>query len=226
MVREVKRRAYDASGRQEQARAARARVLAAARARFLDEGYSATTVAAVAHDASVSVEFVYKAFRNKPGLLKGVFDVAIAGDDEPVPVMEREFVAAIEAEPEPARKLERYAEHLADAMPRIAAIQLLIKSVATVDPDIAEVWRTMQNERLAGMTAFAAHLQASGSLRDGVDAARARDLLWTYNAVEIYELVAIERGWDVARYRDFVAESLIAALATPRPEGGYQSSPT
>jgi hypothetical protein len=111
-------------------------------------------------------------------------------------------------------------------MPRIAAIQLLIKSVATVDPDIAEVWRTMQNERLAGMTAFAAHLQASGSLRDGVDAARARDLLWTYNAVEIYELVAIERGWDVARYRDFVAESLIAALATPRPEGGYQSSPT
>jgi hypothetical protein len=60
----------------------------------------------------VSIEFVYKAFKNKPGLLKALFDVAIAGDDEPVPITAREWVASIQAEPDAPRKLEMYADHL------------------------------------------------------------------------------------------------------------------
>jgi len=43
-------------------------------------------VPAVAEAAGISPQSVYKAFANKAGLLEAVFDVAIAGDDEPVPV--------------------------------------------------------------------------------------------------------------------------------------------
>jgi hypothetical protein len=32
---------------------------------------------------------IYKSFKNKPGLLKAVFDFSVAGDDEPVPSIER-----------------------------------------------------------------------------------------------------------------------------------------
>src|SRR6478672_10547771 len=92
------RRAYDSSRRQEQARRTRAAVLDAARRQFLDAGYAATTMAGVAAGAGVSVETVYKAFANKPGLVKAVFDVAVVGDDEPVPLMQREFVRRNQAE--------------------------------------------------------------------------------------------------------------------------------
>ena len=108
----VKRRSYDSSRRQEQARQSRARVLAAARRRFLDEGYAATALPAVAADAGVSVESIYKAFRNKAGVLKAVFDVAVAGDDEPVAIMDRAWVADIQAEPDVVEKLRLYSDHL------------------------------------------------------------------------------------------------------------------
>ena len=204
----VKRRSYDASRRQEQARAARARILAAAKEHFFTDGYGATTVAAIAADAGVSVEAIYKAFRNKPGLLKALFDVAIAGDDEPVPLVEREFVGAINAEPDPSEKLRLYARHLASSMARTAPIQLLVRAVAGVDPDIAAVHEQLQRERLTGMTAFATHLAESGSLRDGVSRNDARDILWTYTAVELYELLVDGRRWSNTRYRDFVADAL------------------
>jgi AcrR family transcriptional regulator len=206
------RRTYDATRRQGQARANRTRVVDAARRRFLADGYAATKLATVAADADVSVETIYKTFRNKAGLLKAVFDIAVAGDDEPLPLPEREFVAEINAEPDAAAKLRRYALHLEQTMPRTAEIQLLVRATATLDPEIEGVRREMQQERLIGMTAFASHLDESGCLRSDVDADAARDILWTYNSVELYELLVLERGWTVGRYRDFVAEALIAAL--------------
>lgn len=64
-------------------------MLQAARRLFLEHGYAATTMPAIAAAAGVSVQSVYKAFGNKAALLKTVFDVAIAGDDEPVPMLQR-----------------------------------------------------------------------------------------------------------------------------------------
>jgi AcrR family transcriptional regulator len=208
----VNRRSYDSSRRQEQARRNRGRILEAARDSFLARGYAATTIPDVATAAGVSVETVYKAFRNKAGLLKAVFDVAVAGDDEPLPVAERGFVAQIYAEPDPAAKLRRFAVYLAEAIPRTAEIQLLVRATAPLDRDIDAVWRQMQQERLTGMTTFAAHLAESGSLRAGVDAGEARDVLYSYMSVELYQMLVVERSWTVDRYRDFLATALIAAL--------------
>jgi AcrR family transcriptional regulator len=210
----VKRRPYDSSRRQEQARLSRARVLAAARRRFLDEGYAATALPTVAADAGVSVESVYKAFRNKAGVLKAVFDVAIAGDDEPVAIMDRDWVAAIRAEPDVAVKLRMYSDHLVASMPRTAPILLLARSAAGLDADVAAVWQQLQDERLRGMTAFATELTASGQLPRTTD--EVRDILWTLNSVHIYELLVLERGWSVERYGTFVADALVAALVPAR----------
>ena len=72
------------------------------------------------------METVYKTFGNKAGLLKAVFDVAVAGDDEPVPMVERDDIQRVIAEPEPARKLALYFDHFVDTMPRTAPVQLLV----------------------------------------------------------------------------------------------------
>jgi len=86
------RRAYDSSRRREQALATRRAVLDAARDRFVEGGYVATTIDAIAERAGVSPETVYATFRNKRTLLSALLDVAMAGDDDPVPILERPWV--------------------------------------------------------------------------------------------------------------------------------------
>ena len=213
MAEDVKpRRRYDASGRRELARRSRRKVLDAARGRFLDAGYAGTTLAAIAAEAGVSVETIYKAFGNKPGLLKAVFDVAVVGGDQPVPLLQRDFVRRNMAEPDPRRKLAAYADHLAELQPRAAPVQLLARSAAATDEEIEAVWRQMREERLAGMTAFARHLDEEGHLRVGVPMEEARDVLWTYNSPDLYELLVLQRGWSPARYARWVEAALVAAL--------------
>ena len=61
------KRRYNSSGRQEQARRNRDAILQAAERQLNECGYAGTTVAAVAGEAGVSVETVYKAFGGKAG---------------------------------------------------------------------------------------------------------------------------------------------------------------
>ena len=204
------RRRYDSRGRQEQAGRSRWAMLQAARRLFLDRGYAATTMPAIAAAAGVSVQSVYKAFGNKPALLKAVFDVAIAGDDEPVPVLQREALGRVRAEPDPYRKLSLYGEFVAEVTPRHVPIQLLARAAATADPEAAGVWDQLRAERLAGLTLFAR--DRDGHLRPGVSVDEARDLLWTYNSPELYELLVLQRGWTPQRYGRWLADALTAAL--------------
>ena len=88
------RRKYRSPLRQAQARRTQARILEAATQAFRTHGYTGTTVAAVAEAAGVSVAAVELAFPTKPDLLKAAIDVAIAGDDEPIPVLQRPWAAS------------------------------------------------------------------------------------------------------------------------------------
>ncbi len=209
----VKRtRSYDSSGRQAQARSTRAAVLAAARHAFLERGYVPTTVAAIAGDAGVSVETVYKAFGNKAGLLKAMFDVAIVGDDEPIPLQQREMVARIQAEPDGHRKVHMYCTEYVVRAERAVPVQLLVRDAAASDVGAAGVLEQLRQERLSGMTAFAQHLSDAEVLRAGVSATDARDVLWLFTSAEVYEKLVLERGWTPSRFGAWLTQQLVAAL--------------
>ncbi|KLO43356.1 TetR family transcriptional regulator [Mycobacterium nebraskense] len=207
-------RRYDSTRRRQQAQQNRRAVLAAARQRFLTQGYAVTTIAEIAGDAAVSVETVYKAFTTKAGVLKALFDVSVAGDDEPIPMVARDVIQNVIDAPEATRKLEIYAEHLAATMPRSAPVQLLARDGAASSPDAGEVWKQIRQETLAAMTMFASDLARTGQLR--VSTRQARDVLWTYHAPELYELLVLERGWSATRYGKFIAHALIDALLETR----------
>lgn len=187
-------------------------MLETARRMFLEGGYGATTVAAIAAGAGVSAETVYKAFGNKPGLLKAVFDVAVVGDDEPVPMLERDLVRRIADETDPRHKLLMYGEHVTQSAPRSVPIQLLIRAAAASDPGVAAMWDDMAMERLVGMTQFARHLHEGGYLRAGVSVEEARDILWTFSSAELFDLLVIQRGWAPEKYGRWIADALIGAL--------------
>ncbi|MGW4354073.1 TetR/AcrR family transcriptional regulator [Nocardia sp. NPDC004582] len=208
---EVKR-SYDASRRQDQARARRRAVVVAARELFEREGFRATSITAIARRAGVSAEFIYKAFGTKAALAKAVFDFVIAGDDEEVPVAQRSSVQNALAEPDVHRKIELYIDGLALRQQRSAQVQILIRDGRHTDDALVEVWQKLLDERLAGMTMFGRHLLDTGQLRDGLDLDEVRDVLWTYIAVEFYELLVLARGWPLDRYARWIAGAISAAL--------------
>ena len=108
------------------------------------------------------METVYKSFGNKAGLLKAVFDVAVAGDDEPVPMVERDDIQRVIAEPEHGTRFTLYFDHFVDTMPRTAPVQLLVHDWAATNNDADAVWQQLRREQLEAMTQFARNLDATG----------------------------------------------------------------
>jgi AcrR family transcriptional regulator len=211
-------RRYDASRRREQAGETRDRILACALRLFLDKGYGETAMPEIARAARVSVPTIYKAFPNKANLLKAVFDVSVAGDDEATPMFERDAITAIRAAPDAAEKIRMYAEHLADIAPRSVPLQLVARAAAGADSAAAAVWAQMRQEMLTAMTYFTADLQATGQLPAGASTDQIRDVLWAYHSPEIYELLVLERGWSTQEYGRFVGQAMIDAVLDRSPE--------
>jgi AcrR family transcriptional regulator len=210
-VTEVKR-SYDASRRREQARARRLATILAARDLFERDGFRLTTIAAVAARAGVSAESIYKGFGTKAALAKAVFDVTVAGDDEPVPVAERPAMQTMRDEPDLRRKIEMFVRGLAQRQARSAKVQILIRDGRHVDDSLAPVWAKLEDEAVVGMTMLAGHFAASGQLRAGVDVDEVRDVLWNYLAIDTYERLVLGRGWPLDRYSDWLTRTIIAAI--------------
>ena len=88
----VKGRTEAGRRREERARHRRQRVADTALRLFLERGYVATTVEAIAREAAVAPATVYQAFRTKQAILARVLDQAIAGDAEPAALLDRNWV--------------------------------------------------------------------------------------------------------------------------------------
>lgn len=210
---EVKsRRRYESPLRQEQAGATRRRILEAARRRFLAHGYVATTVASIAQEAGVTAQTVYVAYGNKRAILAALLDVAIGGDERPVGVLERPEPQRMRNEPAQRRQLEMMARGIRGILERTGPIFDVVRGAASVDPEIAELYRRLQEERLRNMARVVGWVAEKGSLRDGFTVDDAADIVWTLTSADVHRLLTVERGWTGERYERWLADSLIAAL--------------
>jgi TetR/AcrR family transcriptional regulator of autoinduction and epiphytic fitness len=205
----VKRR-YESVHRQEQALLTRRAILDAAARLFVDPGYAATPLTAIAAEAGVAIQTVYKIFGSKKALLSALVDVTVAGDDEPVPLAARQFVTDIQALPGARAKLARYAAHLADTHARQAGVMVALSGAATADPDAAAIWRKNVDERRHAMTLFAAELAATGELTVDMDAAV--DVLWLAMDVRNYDWLVRERGWSPEKFQRWYVDTVGAAI--------------
>jgi len=219
---ESKTRAYSSPGRSAQAAATRRRIVTAAREHLLRDGFVAAAMSAIAADAGVSLPSVYKVFGNKAQLAKAVVEDALAGEGA---VSAPERAAEVSrSEPDPRRRLRAFGRFVAEVAPRVAPLLIMIKAAASAAPELLPVQQELDDERLASMTRHARQLAADGHLRPGLSVGRAADILWTYTAPDVFELLVIQRGWSTGYFAQWVAEAYIAALLEPTDGAGRSSS--
>src|SRR4051794_14715691 len=123
MPRAVKsKRTYNSPRRAEQAAATRKTILDAAQKLFEEQGYAATSMAAIAKEAGVALKTVYLAFETKSGLLRALWHLRLRGDEDPSPVGERDWYQEVLDEPDPKRQLELNARNGRRAKARLGAL--------------------------------------------------------------------------------------------------------
>jgi len=221
MSRSVKpRRAYESPRRRAQADATRGAVLAAARDLFVERGYVATTVRAIADRAGVSPETVYATFGNKRSLLSSVLDVSIVGDDEMVPLLERAWVKEMRDEPDPRRRLRILARNGTMILERIAPIHGVLHAAAATDPKVASLWERYASQRFAGQREIVRIVGAGGSLRKQLTTAEAADILFAIGSPETYRLLTVDRGWSPGRFERWYAATLTQLLLDRDEQAG------
>ena len=215
MTRTAKKRAYDSSSRKEAARLTHQGILDAARDVFLDQGYAAATMPAIAQAAGVALDTVYATVGKKPALFRLLIEMAISGKDRPVPAEERDYVQAIRSETDSAAKLRIYAAALRSIQQRLAPLFRVLQGAAPLDPELAALWQSLSQRRAKNMRLFAADLAATGGLRQHLSVAKAADILWSMNAPEFYLLLVEQRGWSPQEFEDWLADAWIRLLLKP-----------
>jgi AcrR family transcriptional regulator len=199
-------RVYRSARRAEQARRTRAQVLAAATQQFVARGYAATTMRSIAEAARVAVPTVELIFGTKPKLLKAAIDVAIAGDEEPVPMFEREWAAAAAEAEDATSYLAIFAQALREAAIRSAGLIVVADEAARTDPDIGALSRRLSRQRVMTVTWIVDGLRERAALRAGMTRDMAIDVLWLLMDPVVFQRLTGDRSWTPAQFERWFTE--------------------
>jgi AcrR family transcriptional regulator len=208
MVKEVKkRRSYDATRRRSRSAETRQRILDSARAMFLEHGYRATTIAAIAAEAEVNVDTIYELVGRKPLVLRELIEQAISGTDRAVVAEERDYVKEMLSTPDPVEKLTIYARAIRRIQARMAPLHLALRDASSTEPEAEEIWHDVSERRAANMHKLVQDLKKTGRLRPDLSMNDAADVLWATNSAEFYVMLTVDRGWSPQRYERWLAEA-------------------
>ena len=212
MTERVNPRPYNSPRRQQQAAATRREILEAAQRLFEQQGYVATSMAAIAAEAGVALKTVYVAFETKRGVLLALWHLLLRGDEEPVPVAERPWYREVVDEPDPRRQLQLNARNSRMVKERAGGLLEVLRSAAPADAEIGALWDRIQAEFHDNQRSIVKLLDEKQALAPGLDVARATDILWTLNHPSVYALLVGDRGWKPEQYERWLEDVLCSQL--------------
>ncbi|WP_207709589.1 TetR/AcrR family transcriptional regulator [Actinomadura macrotermitis] len=204
------KRQYASPVREESARRTRQAIVAAAAELFVAHGYAGTSLADVALAAGVARPTVTAATGSKPALLKLVLDQALAGDDDPVPVADRPWFRPVWDARSPGEALDAYAAVCTLIGGRAGPVFEVVRRSADSSPELADLWRTLQNNRKAGARMVILHAQALGPL--ALETTPAIDVLWLLNDPAHHLALVTEQGWSPDAYQEWLAATMRKSL--------------
>lgn len=151
-------------------------------------------------------------FGTKARLLKAAIDVAIAGDDEPVAVLDRPWAHAARDASGLDEFLSLVADALADAQRRSAGLVLAVFEGSARDADLAALADQMVAQRSATASWIVRGMERFAPFRPGCDVDEAVDVMWLLMDPAVFVRLTRVRGWSVSRYRRWVADSAARLL--------------
>ena len=212
-------RRYQSSHREERARQTRQRILGAAARQFLTHGYAGTTMRRVAAEAGVSVPTVELLFGTKARVLKAAIDVAIAGDDESVAVLDREWTETAMAAPTAGEFLSIVAEVIGAAQVRSAGLVLAVLEGSSIDSELARLSTEMITQRAKTAEWLVEALIRKARLRKGCSKQEAIDTLWILMDPAVFDRLTRHRKWTQEQYQRWFAGSVYRLLISDsRPQ--------
>ena len=203
---------YDMTNRSRQAEETRRRIIAAAGRLFVRDGYSETTIDAIAAEAGVAVPTVYASLRSKAGVLRAVASSMLRPSDQSVPVSASAAWREMEAERAPHRQLALFARLHREICDREAALFARLEAAAGADAEAAELLAEYDGRRYETQSRLARQLRRRHVLRPGLTARKAADVIWTLASERTYLALVGERGWSPEQYERWLTEQLVAAL--------------
>lgn len=222
MAEAVKRR-YRQSARAESSRQTRRAIVEAAVELFVARGYGPTGVDEIAERAGVGRRTVFASVGGKLAALRLALDWAVTGDDSDVPLLRRAAIAAMADEHDPARLVQQWAGLTAQISGRLAPLSRVLSAAADSEPDLRELRRRGQEQRLAGQRAFARHLDRLGALRPGLTPRAAADELWLLSDPVLFDRLVHDRGWSRTRFRGWLARTAAAGLLAGEGVPGHDT---
>jgi AcrR family transcriptional regulator len=179
---------------------------------FVTDGYVATTIEGIATEAGVSAKTVYDAFATKPGLLRGVWDLALKGDTDDAPVEARPWFLQVLEEPDPARMVKLIVRHSVDVKQRIGPVLRVIRAASSVDDDSAALWALIQSDFHVNQRALVDAIAKRKGLKVGLSVDRATDILWMLNHPDTWLALHDERGWSAKEFEKWFAATAAQQL--------------
>jgi AcrR family transcriptional regulator len=207
------KRGYRSPLRAEQARQTRRRILGAAQRLFLDQGYPATSIEAIAAAAQVSQDTVYSVFGSKRNLLKHVMDTVVGGDDADVDVLDRPEPQRVRQESDRRIQLAAFAAGVAVRIEAARPLDDILRSAAEVDTEVKALRNDIQlRQRRAAMGTVAVWLEKNGAFRDGLNVGDVADVIWTLTSPEVHRLLRDGCGWSQERFARWLEDTLARTL--------------
>jgi AcrR family transcriptional regulator len=196
-------------GRREQAIRTRNRMLDAALALFMEQGYDDTTIQQVASAAGVAVQTVYFTFGNKARLLAQVQYRVILGTAPAEQWAEQPWAAELRSEIDPRKLLDLFVE--VDSQIKRRVSPFIARLGATLSNDITQAAaRDARRDAFFGMVIDRLH--QLGALRSGLSRDRALDILRVVNSLEAYVELTERRGWSGEEWQAWLGRVLRAEL--------------
>ncbi|HET6849621.1 MAG TPA: TetR/AcrR family transcriptional regulator [Gaiellales bacterium] len=204
-------RRYESPRRREQAEATRREILDAAERLFLRDGYAATTMAAIAAEARVSLRTVYVAFETKAGVLRALWNHRLRSDQPGVPMTQHPDVLAALDQRDPEQMLRMNARNSALGKLRIGHLAVVIRTAAPIDPEIAELHDRIDQQYRALQGQFVERLHRRRALKKGLGVERGTDILWVINHPDTWQLY-VDRGWTPEEYERWAGNAAVREL--------------
>jgi len=208
------RRPYRSPLREAAAARTRAQIRDAGARLFIEKGYVTTTVRDIAIEAGVAVRTVFASFPGgKLQVFHDALNVAIAGDEEPVAVADRDEVR--ESLTDPDRIIGALVEMGTTIQERAGRLIMTMIESSGADQDMQRLAAEGAAATTANMRAVAEALNRFGLLRDSVDVDRATDMLVALCSPHVHHILRYLRGWSAADYREWLAETITLTVVRP-----------